>query len=69
MMSDMPQQKCCLCGHPDFRHRLVDVVLERVATGEGLARVLYDYEMGERRFVEVALGVMAAGQTEEPKEG
>jgi hypothetical protein len=34
---------CAICGHPDKRHRMVDVITERVAAGDSVEDVAGDY--------------------------
>ena len=53
--------ECALCGHPDSRHRVVDAIRERAATGEPLAEVLADYGWTAERFDRVAGEVDAHG--------
>lgn len=57
----MNDTECGFCGYLDYRHRMVDVVEERISAGEDSAEVLADYGWGESEFLRVKAEVEAAG--------
>lgn len=42
--------ECAFCGHPDHRHRTVEAIEERIATGESEADVLEDYGLDDDSY-------------------
>jgi hypothetical protein len=52
-MSD-EQARCAFCGHPDKRHRIIDAIEERIATGERPLDVFNDYGWAPSKYLRVA---------------
>ena len=40
-----PRGPCAFCGHPDKRHRIIDVIAGRHKAGESLADLADDYDL------------------------
>lgn len=54
-----PIGPCGLCGGPDARHRVIEVMVERVRAGDSVASVAEDYGYAEavvRRLMEEETG-------------
>jgi hypothetical protein len=53
---------CGFCGHPDQRHRVADVITERVLAGEDAQVVWSDYRdgNGQVHVLELTIAVLAA---------
>jgi len=46
--------ECAFCGHPDARHRTIDAIEERIASGERALDVFNDYGWAPSKFLRVA---------------
>lgn len=64
-----PRGLCGLCGGPDARHRLWDVLLGRLAAGENAAQVSDDFEVEVRKIRALERAAVAQGLFAEKRYG